>query len=176
MATRQTARTRTPSFRSCKAADHLRCCQPARHSFATAAAIASVERPDSFTDAQHGGCRRHPGVPCHDVLDGWSTRCILVFHEERLCVQGMRRRPVHPFERLLHKTKWRCRRVGLRMRECPRILFLLSACAVGAHDHLLMLQYGLSLIAPRSDVSMCSSNCCYGYSMLSADKSSYDRN
>ena len=30
--------------------------------------------------------------------------------------------------------------------------------------------YGLSLTAPRSDVGMCSSNCCYGYSMLSADK------
>ena len=45
--------------------------------------------------------------------------------------------------------------------------FLLSECAVGAHDHLLMLQYCLSLTAPRSDVGMCSFNCCYGYSMLS---------
>merc|ERR1712216_4620 len=45
------ARTRTPatpSFRAYNAADHLRCCQPARHSFVTAGATASVklqERP-----------------------------------------------------------------------------------------------------------------------------------
>ena len=92
-------------------------CQPASLSFATAAAIASVQRPDSFSDAQHGVCRRHPGVPGDDMLDGRGT-CILLLLEERLRVQGMRRRPVHQFELLLQE--WH---VGLRLRECPRILF-----------------------------------------------------
>ena len=69
-------------------------CQPLfRDRWSRAGATASVERPDSFTDAQlhqHGVCRRAPGVPCHDVLDGRGTCILLLLLEERLRVQGMR--------------------------------------------------------------------------------------
>ena len=74
-----------------------------------------------FSDAelqQHGVCRRAPGVPCHDVLDGWGTCILLLLHEERLRVQGMRRRAVHQFELCLQE--WHA---GLLLRECPRTLF-----------------------------------------------------
>ena len=126
-------------------------CQPLfRDRWSRAGATASVERPDSFTDAEHGVCRRHPAC--------LVTTCLMEAHaypcssKSDCAYKGCADRPCTSSSSYCNNGVWDY----ICVSALEYFFYCLHAQLARMITCSCCTLYGLSLTAPRSDVGMCS--------------------